>query len=46
MRTLVAEGISLHEITDQLLADGVCQFATAYDKLLAAIKARAETARG
>ena len=46
VRTLVAEGISLHEITDQLLADGVRQFATAYDKLLAAIKARAETARG
>ena len=46
VRTLVAEGVSLYEITDQLLADGVQQFATAYDKLLAAIKARAEAARG
>jgi len=42
VRTLVAEGISLHEITDQLLADGVRLFAEAYDKLLAAIAARAE----
>jgi len=46
VRTLVAEGVSLYEITDQLLAEGVEQFATAYDKLLAAIKARAEAARG
>ena len=41
VRTLVAEGISLHEITDQLLADGVRLFAEAYDKLQAAIAARA-----
>jgi transaldolase/glucose-6-phosphate isomerase len=46
VRTLVAEGVSLYEITDQLLADGVQQFATAYEKLLAAIKSRAEAARG
>ncbi len=41
VRTLIAEGISLHEITDQLLAQGVKLFADAYDKLLAAIAARA-----
>ena len=40
VRTLIAEGISLHEITDRLLADGVRLFAEAYDKLLAAIAAR------
>lgn len=41
VRTLIAEGISLHEITDQLLAQGVGLFAEAYDKLLAAIAERA-----
>jgi transaldolase/glucose-6-phosphate isomerase len=45
VRTLIAEGISLHEITDRLLVDGVRLFAEAYDKLLAAIAARAEQAR-
>jgi transaldolase / glucose-6-phosphate isomerase len=40
VRTLVAEGISVHEITDRLLADGVLLFAQAYDKLLSAIAAR------
>jgi transaldolase len=40
VRTLMAEGISLHEITDQLLAQGVRLFAEAYDKMLGAIAAR------
>ena len=44
VRTLIAEGISLHEITDQLLAQGVKLFADAYDKLLDAIAARAAAA--
>lgn len=44
VRTLIAEGISLHEITDQLLAQGVALFADAYDKLLAAIATRAAAA--
>ena len=44
VRTLIAEGISLHEITDQLLAQGVKLFADAYAKLLDAIAARAAAA--
>jgi transaldolase/glucose-6-phosphate isomerase len=40
VRTLMAEGISLHEITAQLLAQGVRLFAEAYDKMLGAIAAR------
>jgi len=40
MRLLAAEGISLHEVTDRLLVEGVQQFAEAYEKLVAAIAAR------
>jgi transaldolase len=40
MRLLAAEGISLHEVTDRLLVEGVQQFAQAYEKLVAAIAAR------
>jgi transaldolase/glucose-6-phosphate isomerase len=40
VRLLAAEGISLHEVTDRLLVEGVQQFAEAYEKLIAAIAAR------
>ena len=40
-------GISLKEVTDELVKDGVQQFADAFDKLFAAIaKQRPHAARG
>lgn len=37
MRTLAAVGISMQEVTDSLLADGVQKFCEPFDKLLAAV---------
>ena len=41
---LAAEGISLLEVTERLLGEGVQQFADAYEKLMAAIAARVAAA--
>ena len=38
MRTLAAVGISMKEVTDSLLADGVQKFCEPFDKLLAAVE--------
>lgn len=37
---LAREGISLREVTDELLVDGIKQFADAFDKLIAAVTNR------
>ena len=44
LRLLAAEGISLLEVTERLLGEGVQQFADAYEKLMAAIAARVAAA--
>jgi hypothetical protein len=38
VRTLAAVGISMQEVTDSLLADGVQKFCELFDKLLAAVE--------
>lgn len=43
LNDLERSGISLSNVTESLLADGVAQFADAYDKLLAALSLRMET---
>ena len=39
-------GVSLEEVTDELLEDGVKQFAEAFDKLLSAVEQKRETILG
>ena len=43
MRTLAAVGISMKEVTDHLLSDGVQKFSEAFDKLLAAVEKKRQT---
>jgi len=43
MQALEKHGISLQEVTDELVVDGVKQFADAFDKLLAAVARRRRT---
>ena len=43
LKDLEASGISLNDVTESLLADGVAQFSDAYDKLLAALASRMKT---
>lgn len=43
LAALAAEGISLDEATDELLADGIAKFVQPFEKLLAAVAARART---
>jgi transaldolase len=38
MRNLAAAGISIDQVTEELLVDGVKQFSTAFDKLIAAVE--------
>ena len=45
-RLLERAGISMQEITNKLVADGVRLFAEAFDKLLAAVEKRCKTAAG
>ena len=46
MQTLAAVGISMHEVTDFLLADGVQKFSEAFDKLLAAVENKRQAVLG
>lgn len=46
MQTLERAGLSMKEITDKLLDDGVRAFAESFDKLLAAVKAECEKLKG
>jgi transaldolase len=43
---LAAKGISLHDVTEQLVADGVKSFAASFDDMLAAIKGKQEELAG
>ncbi len=43
MRALADAGISMKEVTDELVAEGVQQFADAFDQLLGAVAARRRT---
>ena len=43
MQALAAAGISMQEVTDELVAEGVQQFADAFDKLLGAVAQRRRT---
>jgi transaldolase/glucose-6-phosphate isomerase len=45
MKALAEAGISMQQVTDQLLADGVRLFSEAFDKLLAAIRRHSGDAR-
>ena len=45
LATLEKNGISLKEVTDELLVDGVKQFADAFDKLMAAVDKSLQSAK-
>ena len=46
LQQLEALGISLKDVTDKLLADGLVTFVTAYDKLLFVVDQKAKTLVG
>ncbi|MEM7495396.1 MAG: transaldolase family protein, partial [Myxococcota bacterium] len=45
LRSLAEEGISLNDITDELLRDGIAKFTNSFDKLLAAVQGKLAFAR-